>query len=326
MHAHAVNAQLVQWGERLFYPANRIVRADPARLTSVRPVTADWVRARIEATVVRRLPQAIVRFTGGGRGLRAIAAHFAYISRGGALDLEDDRGLLHQGRDGLRDLVDQWRHAGSRIDPVSQRREAFNLVLSAPPGSDAARQLDATRAFAHATMKGHRFVMAQHTDRPHPHVHLCVRYESRAGVRMTTWNQNHAWRWGYVEALRERGIDVDTTSQSIRGGNRRYEPLWQHRARQEGRLRHPCDLIKSGDDYLKHRLDAMLAWSSIMDALAASENLEDRQLANAIASFVRDTPFYQDLTGVREHSPTLRSPTQRGPEIEPAPADRTLTR
>jgi hypothetical protein len=57
------------------------------------------IRERIEATVVRRAPQVMVKVTGGGRGMKAIAAHFRYISKNGRLDIEDDRGETSRGKD-----------------------------------------------------------------------------------------------------------------------------------------------------------------------------------------------------------------------------------
>ena len=75
------DAVLVQWGERLFYPSNRIVRSGHTpRLTAFSVgQRAAAVRARLEATV-RRAPQVMVKVTGGGRGMKAIAAHFRYIA------------------------------------------------------------------------------------------------------------------------------------------------------------------------------------------------------------------------------------------------------
>jgi len=40
---------------------------------------AALIRQRIEATVVRRVPQVMVKVTGGGRGMKAIAAHFRCV-------------------------------------------------------------------------------------------------------------------------------------------------------------------------------------------------------------------------------------------------------
>ena len=73
----SIDGVLVQWGERLFYPGNRIAKtAPPARLSGGLGKRAAVVRARIKAIVVRRSPQVMVKVTGGGRGMGAVAAHF----------------------------------------------------------------------------------------------------------------------------------------------------------------------------------------------------------------------------------------------------------
>lgn len=69
--------------------------------------------------------QVMVKVTGGGRNMKAIAAHGRYIGRQGkeevggkgkALEIEDDRGEKIQGRDGLVQLIDEWLVAGAYID------------------------------------------------------------------------------------------------------------------------------------------------------------------------------------------------------------------
>jgi hypothetical protein len=122
----AVDAALVEWGERLFYPGNRIVRSSTPRLTALSiGHRAAAVRARLQATVVRRAPQVMVKVTSGGRGMAAIAAHFRYIAKAGRLPFEDDRGVTREGREALGDLVEQWRYGGSEIPMTSERREAL---------------------------------------------------------------------------------------------------------------------------------------------------------------------------------------------------------
>jgi hypothetical protein len=125
-----VEVALVEWGERLFYPANRIVKSSKTpRLTALSfGQRAAAVRARLEATVLRRAPQVMVKVTGGGRGMGAIAAHFRYIAKAGRLPFEDDRGVVREGKDALRALTDQWRYGGSEIGETSPRREAFNVI------------------------------------------------------------------------------------------------------------------------------------------------------------------------------------------------------
>ena len=76
-----IDGLLIQWGDRLFYPGNRIVKTKPQLKLSglAARQRAATIRARIEATVVRRVPQVMVKVTGGGRGMKAIAAHLRYI-------------------------------------------------------------------------------------------------------------------------------------------------------------------------------------------------------------------------------------------------------
>jgi hypothetical protein len=110
----SIDGVLVQWGERLFYPPSRIVKAAATpRLGTLARRQAAVIRRRIEATVARRSVQVMVKVTGGGRGMAAIAARFRYISKNGRLDIEDDRGVVREGKEALHDLVEQWRHGGS---------------------------------------------------------------------------------------------------------------------------------------------------------------------------------------------------------------------
>ena len=98
---------------------------------------AQALRQRIRATVERHSPQVMVKVTGGGRGMGAIAAHLRYIAKAGRLPIEDYRGVVREGKAALRAIADQWRFGGTRIPEVSERREAFNIMLSMPTSTDA---------------------------------------------------------------------------------------------------------------------------------------------------------------------------------------------
>ena len=84
-----VDGVLVQWGDRLFYPGNRVVKVRPQPNLGDGGMhqRAEAIRKRIESTVVKRAPQVMVKVTGGGRGMLAIAAHFRYISKNGRLGM-----------------------------------------------------------------------------------------------------------------------------------------------------------------------------------------------------------------------------------------------
>jgi hypothetical protein len=76
-----IDGLLIQWGDRLFYPGNRIVKVVPQPKPggSGSRERAAAIRERIAATVLPRAPQVMVKVTGGGCGMQAITAHFRYI-------------------------------------------------------------------------------------------------------------------------------------------------------------------------------------------------------------------------------------------------------
>ena len=320
----SIDGVLVQWGERLFYPRNRIVKPmPPARLDALTQRKAAVVRSRIAATVSRRVPQVMVKVTGGGRGMGAIAAHFRYISKNGRLDIEDERGVETNGKEAVQDQVERWRYGGSFIEEISYRREAFNIMLSMPAGTDPKIVQQAAREFAQAELKDHSYVMVLHEHQANPHVHLAVRAESRFGARLNPRKADlHRWRETFAEKLRGRGIDAEATRQATRGANRRAEPLWRLKASEEGRLLRDRNAGKAADPYRASRLGAMEAWAHIAQALDTSERPEDRRLAMEITRFVRESPVFRDWAMARQRAgrspvdaPVRKQAQDRGPEI-----------
>ena len=317
----SVDGMLVQWGERLFYPSNRIVRptATP-RLDTMTRRKAAVIRQRIQATVTRRAPQVMVKVTGGGRGMAAIAAHFRYISKNGRLAIEDDRGVVREGKEALHDLADRWRHSGSLIDEVGHRREAFNIMLSMPRGADAQIVQKAAREFAQTELAGHRYVMVLHEHQANPHVHLSVRAESRTGERLNPRKTDlHRWRETFAEKLRAWGIEAEATRQATRGESRNFDPLWRVKARQEGRLRQTGIAEKTGQRAWGSRADAMKGWAHIIKALTASEIPEDRKLAERVAHFVQRTPFFQKTVRQRQRDAAFARQQQPNSQRQPRP-------
>ena len=78
----------------------------------------------------------------------AIAAHFRHNCKNGQRRIEDDRGVVRESKEAMHDLAEQWRVSGSLIPETSHRREAFNIMLSMPHGTDAQTVLKAARGFA----------------------------------------------------------------------------------------------------------------------------------------------------------------------------------
>jgi len=320
MTGQQVDGVLVQWGERLFYPSNRIVKSPTPRLDTMMRRKAAVIRQRIEATV-RRAPQAMVKVTGGGRGMAAIAAHFRYISKNGRLAIEDDREVVRTGKDAVRDLADQWRYSGSLIEDVGHRREAFNIMLSMPAGTNAELLKKAAREFAQVELAGHRYVMVLHDHQANPHVHLSVKAEAASGKRLNPRKADlHRWRETFAEKLRGWGIEAEATRQASRGESRNFEPLWRVKAKEDGRLLRAGAPMKTGRPHQASRAEAMVSWAHVMKALAASEVAEDRRLAERIAAFVRRMPFVRQQMGLRErevHQTGLQTRQQSVPGPRP---------
>jgi hypothetical protein len=287
-----IDGILITWGDRLFYPGNRVVRLKPQpRLSSdAARLRAAAIRKRIEATVVRRAPQVMVKVTGGGRGMKAIAAHFRYISKNGRLEIEDQRGETMRGKDSLRDLADEWRFGGSLIPDDAEpgrRREAYNIMLSMPRGTDPTSVQWAAREFAKSELTDHKYVMVMHDHQANPHVHISVRAESKRGRRLNPRKTDlHRWRETFAAKLRERGMEAEATRQVTRGVGRRYPDLWQVKARADGRLLKCQATRRHGAGSNASRDAAMKTWCELAALLAANGSESDRQLSGSIETFV----------------------------------------
>ena len=312
-----IDAVLITWGDRLFYPGNRVVKTglQPRLNGDAARKRAAVIRQRIEATVVRRAPQVMVKVTGGGRGMRAIAAHFRYISKNGRLAIEDQGGETMGGKDSLRDLVDEWRYGGSLIPEEAEpghRREAFNIMLSMPRGTDPLSIQRAAREFANAELADHKYVMVLHDHQANPHVHISVRAESKHGKRLNPRKAHlHRWRETFAEKLRGHGIEAEASRQATRGQSRNYEPLWRVKARKDGRLLSSRSEIKSGAQSRATRAEAVEAWRQVMLALVPSAASADRALARSIDRYIIDTPV------ARFHSSQARTTDEVTAALQP---------
>jgi hypothetical protein len=333
-----IDGVLIEWGERLFYPGNRTVKAQTPRLQAPQDRAAA-IRSHIEATV-RRAPQVMVRVTGGGRGMAAIAAHFRYITKNGRLDIEDDRGVVERGKDAVREIERQWEYGGARIEREGYRREAFNIMLSMPRGTDSLTVQRAAREFAKLEFADHRYVMVLHDHQANPHVHLSVKAESKHGRRLNPRKADlQRWREVFAERLRERGIDAEATRQATRGEFRHRDTLWQRKAKEAERLQAQRPSAKSGAAMRLSREGALQAWKRIGLALAHSDKLEDRKLARQIIEFVKGCAVRRvkgalapgcarpGLGAARGAADSMGAGPRSGPlvEVRPAPGYRART-
>ena len=286
-----IDGVLVQWGDRLFYPGNRVVKVRPQPKLGDGGMhqRADAIRKRIESTVVKRAPQVMVKVTGGGRGMLAIAAHFRYISKNGRLGMENEQGEVLQGRSAVYELSDEWRYGGSLIGDEGYRREAFNIMLSMPRGTDPLIVQRAAREFAQTELADHKYVMVLHDHQANPHVHISVRAESMSGRRLNPRKADlQRWRETFAEKLRGYGVEAEATRQATRGRNVSHPDLWQLKANEAGRLRKTRPSTTAGDKARSSRAEALKGWLHIGRALAGSADARDVKLAGSIAVFIQE--------------------------------------
>jgi hypothetical protein len=271
----------------------------------------------------------MVKVTGGGRGMVAIAAHLRYISKNGRIPMEDDRGNLREGKEAMLDVADQWRVGGSRIPEKTERREAFNIMLSMPRGTDPSIVQRAAREFAQSELADHRYVMVLHDHQANPHVHLSVRAESRRGQRLNPRKPDlQRWREVFAERLRGWGVEAEATRQVTRGEQRSYPRLWRKKASEQGRMQTPGASEKSPHRFSNSHRRALEAWVRIKDALTKSGEPADRQLANAMELHLRTMPFaidimrrwkaeqQRELPGVQAGKAPTVARSRPGPEME----------
>jgi Relaxase/Mobilisation nuclease domain len=189
--------------------------------------------AQIEqiSRTVRRIPEVMVKVTGGGTRKGAVAAHFAYISRQGSLEIETEDGERIGRREEQKRLLDDWHlelTAGQyrrQLDGGPARRTTklvHNLVLSMPSPTPPDKVLAATRQFARQKFSRHRYAMVLHTDQRHPHVHLVVKAENELGRRLHIDKQLlRDWREHFAQLMREQGIAANATPRAVRGENKK---------------------------------------------------------------------------------------------------------
>lgn len=299
-----VDRMLAAWGDRVFN-GGRVHKVPSRRgLTGlVCPKAAKAqgggsIGARAGATrrmlagIAKKTPQVMVRISGGGRGMRHIRAHLAYISRNGQLAIEDHNGDRHQGRDEIDMLGDEWQYGGFPVDEVSAWREAFNIVLSMPAGTDAEAVRCAAAEFAREEFGDHQYAMALHTHDTdpgrapalHPHVHLVVKATMPDGLRLNPRKHDlQRWREGFAKSLREHGIEAEATKrihrlQPVRGEKQAVRHMKSRGESLEVIGRTKADAARIGEAR-QAESRVMNEYRAMLMKLATADDGNDRSLA-----------------------------------------------
>lgn len=215
---------------------------------------------------LNRVPEVMVKVTGGGRDTGTAEAHIDYIDRKGELEVLTDEGDFLKGRDVSTFLVKDWkldtvinhrhREAPAPGEKDKRAKLVHNIVLSMPKGTPPQSVLAAAQHFARENFAlSHRYAMVLHdpaTDPKHdktesgknPHVHLVVKAVSETGERLYIRKDTlQNWREQFAQALRDHGVEANATPAAIRGKGKSSAKtsMHQHQERIDKWLNGPQD-------------------------------------------------------------------------------------
>ena len=254
----------------------------------------------------------MVKVTGGARKIGGVAAHFAYISQQGELDLETGEGESVS-REGQKELLRAWHlelSSGQYRRPRSEGAGApgiklvHNITLSMPAPTPPKAVLAAAKAFAREKFGAkHRYAMALHTHQQHPHVHLVVKAEGIDGRRLHIDKAMlREWRQDFARMMREQGIAANATPRSVRGQTKRGAKDVFYRTRRHARsyaLQEQIDVVKrelratrtisdpARARLLETRKAVIDAWNTVASKLEAQGNVD---LGDQVRYFARHLP------------------------------------
>jgi len=202
------------------------------------------------ARTVGRTPEVMVKvLPRGTNNLAAVRRHLGYIGRQGALDLEPDDGETLRGKVVGDDLLADWdleldAYRGRAELTAARGKPAPKLVhkvmFSMPAGTPPDKVLGAVQSFCReAFALKHRYVLALHTDEPHPHVHVVIKAMSEDGQRLNIRKDTlRSWRAEFARQLRALGVPANATARYVRGNTRPQKPDGIFRASLRGQSIH----------------------------------------------------------------------------------------
>jgi hypothetical protein len=245
---------------------------------------------------VRRTPEVMVKvLSRGGQDLKAVGRHFAYLNRGGELEIETDDGQRLSGDGVEQELLEGWdldleeHRPKADLESRSSRpppKLVHKLLFSMPAGTPPDKVLGAVKNLAREEFGlKHRYAMVLHTDEPHPHVHMVVKAMSEQGVRLNVRKDTlRDWRRQFARHLREQGVAANATEREVRGQSQSPKLDGVFRAEQRGdshltreRAEEVSRQLRKGDlpveagraRLLATRKDVERGWGAVSDILMA---------------------------------------------------------
>lgn len=277
--------------------------------------TRDWqaTKDRLRRTVAR-VPEVVIKVTGGGSKIVGVLRYMNYISRGGALITADENGQRISGPDAIQIVHASW---DLDLQRTHDRRgkalhKSFNIIFSMPAKTDPDKLFEAVQSLAQEQFVGRQYIMALHTPEtdpsdhppPHPHVHVIVRAENEDGQRLHIRKATlRIWREAFAAELRARGIEANATSRAQRGVSLKARGSAEYHIRERGdvstaeaqRFAQAAADLRSGETEAKPWEVAMAArrrdvLNELVRNAATLRDEGDVELAEQVERFARELP------------------------------------
>ncbi len=291
------------------------------RRAKTRRLTVGERRAQLWRTV-RKVPEVMVKVSGGGKTVKHVRAHMDYITRNGVLQAITDQGDIVNSREDVKALVDDWDLDISKGQ--GKYRQAFNIVLSMPAGTDPQKVLAGAQNFAREKFWGkHQYMMVLHTPEidphekapPHPHVHLVVKAEDFDGKRLYIRKATlEEWRQFFAEKLREQGVEANATPRDVRGRTRKPKKLKVSHIEKRGESRVFKEKVEeitrgmvAGEKPFRPWEDKIVAKrrrvvQALLGAATETKRVGDLALGHALERFAKDLPKLETERHVLERA------------------------
>ena len=322
-------------------PLLDIVSYGRAPAARERPLSIGQIK--LITRTVARTPEVMVKVVNkGSSSLPGVGGDVGYIGRQGAVELETDEGEVLQGPEVGKTLLEDWN-----LDLIQQRnkinltpnkpkqppRLVYKLIFSMPAGTQPEKVQAAVRNFAREEFAlKHRYVMALHTDEPHPHVHLVLKARSEEGQRLYVRKAIlRQWREGFASHLRAIGVAANATPRHVRGVTIPRRPDGIYRASKRGESTHIRKRVEAvarelnagklqiepgKEKLLRTREEVRRGWLAVSETLSRDGQPE---LATRVRRYVEELPrpgTEKEYIAARLLAPRTREPKVR--EIEMA--------
>ena len=284
-------------------------RRGPGRRDRLTPAEIQQI-----ARTVNRTPEVMIKvLPRGANSLTSVRKHLDYIGRKGELNLETDDGDNVHGKGVGQELLSDWDldleayRGKSDLDAGNGRpapKVVHKVMFSMPARTPPDKVLMAVKNFCREEFAlKHRYVMALHTDEPHPHVHIVIKAVSEQGQRLHIRKATlREWRSEFARHLRSLGVAANATQRSVRGATspRKLDGIYRPSLRGDStHMRERAETIaqelsrgdlriESGKKALvRTRTDVRRAWLAVCDMLGRDGH---RALASHVRRFIDQMP------------------------------------